>query len=49
MSSQNVNLIPAVKRLAEEYVKSVYGVSLDTLVDCYTRYTHGSKAVDDAE
>ncbi len=35
MSSQNVNLIPAVKRLTEEYVKSVYGVSLDILVDCY--------------
>ncbi len=49
MSSKDINLMPAVKRLTEDYVKSVYGVSLDTLVDCYTRYTHGSKAVDDAE
>ncbi len=41
MSSQNVNLIPAVKRLAEEYVKSIYGVSLDTLVDCYNEKLNG--------
>ena len=41
MSSQNVNLIPAVKRLTEEYVKSVYGVSLDILVDCYNEKLHG--------
>jgi len=46
MSSQNINLIPAVKRLAEEYVKSVYGVSLDTLVDCYNE--NGRQKMEDA-
>lgn len=49
MSSKDINLMPAVKRLTEDYVKSVYGVSLDILVDCYNRYIHGSKAVDDTE
>ena len=41
MSSQNVNLIPAVKRLAEEYIKSVYGVELDTLVSSFKEQVHG--------
>jgi hypothetical protein len=47
MSSQNVNLIPAVKRLTEEYVKSVYGVSLDTLVDCYNENGRSTHKIED--
>ncbi len=41
MSSKDINLMPAVKRLTEDYVKSVYGVSLDTLVYCYNEHMLG--------
>lgn len=48
MSSQNINLIPSVKRLTEEYVKSVYGVSLDTLVDFYNENGRPMQEVENA-